>query len=111
MDSAVAEDPAGPRGRELARRWNAILDQESGGDAEARDRLLNAWHSRGNWPPPMRAWVAGCYMMNEARWERVSRFLENHHIHFEAKVSFEPKAGFAVAPDTEKEKDKDKDKA
>jgi MerR family transcriptional regulator, thiopeptide resistance regulator len=75
-EAALDEDPKGARARQLARRWDAILDAEAAGDAAAKASLVNAWRSRDQWPPFMRQWVAGCYMMSERRWLAVGAFLE-----------------------------------
>jgi MerR family transcriptional regulator, thiopeptide resistance regulator len=75
-EAALDQDARGERAREVARRWHALLDAEAAGDPDIKASLVRAWQSRGHWPPFMRQWVAGVYMMSEQRWMAVSAFLE-----------------------------------
>lgn len=76
VETALGEESSSQRARQLARRWDALLDAEAAGDPKAKASLLQAWHSRAQWPPLMRQWAAGCYMMSEQRWLEVGAFLE-----------------------------------
>jgi hypothetical protein len=76
VETALGEDPSSQRARQLARRWDALLDAEAAGDPRVKASLLKAWHSRAQWPPLTRQWAAGCYMMSEQRWLEVGAFLE-----------------------------------
>ena len=47
------EDPAGPHGKELGRRWKQLVEGFTGGDPEIAKGLANMWADRPNWPPQM----------------------------------------------------------
>jgi len=44
------EDPAGPRGQELGRRWKELVEGFTGGDAEVTQGLSKMWADKANWP-------------------------------------------------------------
>jgi len=43
------EDPKGKRGQELAARWNGLIEEFTGGDAEVRKGMNKMWADRENW--------------------------------------------------------------
>jgi DNA-binding transcriptional MerR regulator len=44
------EDPAGPRGRELAERWSKLVGGFTGGDPEVQQGLNRMYADQSNWP-------------------------------------------------------------
>ena len=70
------ESPHGEAARSIAARWQAIVDDETGGDEETRATLLKGFRSRGTWPPAFRRYWASLYGMDAATWERVADFID-----------------------------------
>src|SRR5262245_7587327 len=64
INGALAEDPAGPRARELAAEWRATIDPDTS----------VALSRRATWPSGMRRYVASLYGATPAAWERVVGF-------------------------------------
>src|SRR5215471_2487308 len=50
VEAALDEDPAGPRGQELAARWRTLLEGFTGGDPEVQKGLNRMWADKANWP-------------------------------------------------------------
>jgi hypothetical protein len=76
IEAALDEDPAGEKGRALARRWMAQLDEASAGDPEVKAGLLNSWADRQNWSAILRWNMEGMVMMNTERFDRAADFLD-----------------------------------
>jgi DNA-binding transcriptional MerR regulator len=76
VSRALDEAPTSETARELAQRWDALVESEAAGDPETKARLLASWRSRSQWPPMMRTWIAGLCMMSEQRWLAACSFLE-----------------------------------
>ena len=76
IEKALEEDPAGEIAQALVARWNAQLDEASGGDAEIRAAFLCGWSQRGHWPPSMRWRVEALHMMDFERFEKAADFLD-----------------------------------
>ena len=76
IESALDEDPAGEKGRSLAARWMAQLDQEGAGDPEIKAGLLNCWAQRRRWSATVRWYMEGLAMMNTERFDRAADFLD-----------------------------------
>jgi MerR family transcriptional regulator, thiopeptide resistance regulator len=51
---AAGLDPASERARELAARWDGLVEQFTGGDAGIREGLTRLYADRGNWPSTFR---------------------------------------------------------
>jgi DNA-binding transcriptional MerR regulator len=50
VEAAKDEDPASPRARELAKRWQALIEEFTGGDRGVSAGLQRLWADQGNWP-------------------------------------------------------------
>ncbi len=50
IEASLAEDPAGQRGRELAARWEKLIEDSTGGDPEILAGLKAMMADRANWP-------------------------------------------------------------
>lgn len=50
IESALDEDPAGPRAQALAARWKELWLSDAGGDPQVCAGLLKAWNDRKYWP-------------------------------------------------------------
>lgn len=59
VQSALGDDPAGPRGQALAGRWKQLRLSDSGGDPQVHGGLLKAWNDRAFWPEPVQKRFAG----------------------------------------------------
>lgn len=44
------EDPAGPKGQDLGRRWKELVEGFTGGDPEVTQGLSKMWADKANWP-------------------------------------------------------------
>jgi DNA-binding transcriptional MerR regulator len=76
IQASLSEDPGGTHGQRLAARWNALLDQEVGGDESARETLRRFWENREHWPTGYRAYVASLYETDWEMWNQVAGFVE-----------------------------------
>lgn len=47
---AAGEDPSGERARELAARWEGLIEQFTGGDAGIRENLAKLYADQSQWP-------------------------------------------------------------
>lgn len=52
--AANAEDPHGSHAATLTRRWNALIEQFTGGDAGVRQGLNRLWSDTAQWPAHVR---------------------------------------------------------
>jgi TipAS antibiotic-recognition domain len=55
IEASLAEDPAGPKGQELAARWQKLIDDFTGGDADILAGLEAMMADRANWPADAKA--------------------------------------------------------
>jgi hypothetical protein len=62
-------------GQQLARRYDALLDAETGGDAEAKAEMRRAWTYRSTWPKGALRWIASLYDMDATTWVAVAEYL------------------------------------
>jgi DNA-binding transcriptional MerR regulator len=69
-------DPQGPAAQRLVVRWRALLDEETGGDTQANEEMLRAFHGRHNWPDGMTRYIALLYETDVATFRRVTDFIE-----------------------------------
>jgi hypothetical protein len=72
----LGESPSGPAAQSIAARWQAIVDEEVGGDEEARAAMLQSFRGRGTWPAGLKRHCTSLYGMDAATWERVADFIE-----------------------------------
>ena len=72
----LGESPAGPAAQAIVGRWRAILDEEAGGDEDARSGMLKAFRRRASWPAGLKRYWASLYDMDPATWERVADFID-----------------------------------
>lgn len=66
--AALNEDPAGEKGRDLARRWYQLWKESTHGDAGIQEGAKRAWKDRDNWPAPMRERMAELKRAEIAEW-------------------------------------------
>jgi MerR family transcriptional regulator, thiopeptide resistance regulator len=50
IEAAAGEDPAGPKGQELAARWMKLIEEFTGGDSDILKGLQAMMADRANWP-------------------------------------------------------------
>jgi MerR family transcriptional regulator, thiopeptide resistance regulator len=55
VEASLGEDPAGPKGQELADRWEKLIEDFTGGDPEILHGLKAMIADRANWPADARA--------------------------------------------------------
>jgi len=54
VTASLGEDPAGPKGQALLDRWNALIEEFTGGNQAIKEGLGRAWHDRANWSDAMK---------------------------------------------------------
>jgi len=79
--AALPLDPASPEAQVFVARWRAILDAETGGDAETAAEMIRFWRGRRAWPSAMTRYTASCYDMDAETWQRVADSIETAHDH------------------------------
>jgi len=72
---ARSEDPSGQNGQNLAQRWGAILDAESGGDAEILSSLMTAWSDWRHWPATLRWQMEARSMLSGESFDLTTDFI------------------------------------
>jgi MerR family transcriptional regulator, thiopeptide resistance regulator len=55
VEASLGEDPAGPQGQKLAGRWEKLIEDFTGGDADILQGLKAMMADRGNWPAEAKA--------------------------------------------------------
>lgn len=50
VEASAKEDPAGEKGRALAARWVALVEEFTGGDAQVTEGLRKLYADKDNWP-------------------------------------------------------------
>jgi DNA-binding transcriptional MerR regulator len=55
IEASLNEDPAGPKGQELAARWEKLIEDFTGGDPDILRGLTAMMADRANWPADARA--------------------------------------------------------
>jgi len=55
IEASLREDPAGPKGQELAARWMKLIEDFTGGDPEILAGLQAMMADRANWPSQAQA--------------------------------------------------------
>jgi DNA-binding transcriptional MerR regulator len=53
VEASLHEDPAGPAAQALVDRWQALINEFTGGSAAIAAGLGRAWNDRENWAAPM----------------------------------------------------------
>ncbi len=76
IEKALGEDPGGERGKEFVRRWQAQLEEASGGDERVRQLLVQGWGNPHHWPEAMRWHLERLHLMSYERLEAAADFLE-----------------------------------
>lgn len=76
IQAAMEEDPAGEKGRALAARWQALVNEGCAGDPEVQAGILKAWLDRRNWPATLRWQMETAYMANSEQFQKAADFLE-----------------------------------
>ena len=75
--SALGTDPAAEVGKQLARRYDALLDAETGGDADMKAEMRRAWTYRPTWPKGALRWIASLYDMDTTTWVAAAEYLRH----------------------------------
>src|SRR5579883_866574 len=57
VQASLGEDPAGEKAQALAARWQALIDEFTGGNLEIRQNLERLYADRANWPAEPRPMV------------------------------------------------------
>lgn len=76
IEAALGEAPSSPVAQSLVARWNALLDERSGGDAGIKRGFSNAWNDRRNWGPRARWQFEGICMMSYEKILRCGEFID-----------------------------------
>ncbi|HEY6340570.1 MAG TPA: DinB family protein [Bryobacteraceae bacterium] len=76
IEAALSEDPAGEKAQVFAARWQAQIENASGGDPEIKLGLLAGWSRRREWPASLRWQVEGLHLMSFERFEKAADFLD-----------------------------------
>ena len=76
IEATLGEDPAGEKAQGFAARWQAQIEEASGGDPEIKLGLLAGWSRRHEWPASLRWQAEGLHMMSFERFERAADFLD-----------------------------------
>ncbi len=73
IQGAIAEgsDPAGERGQTLAARWQALIDEFTGGSKQIEQGVGKVWADRANWPSGMKEQAAP--FMDKRIWDFIAR--------------------------------------
>jgi MerR family transcriptional regulator, thiopeptide resistance regulator len=58
VQASLDEDPAGPKGQKVAARWEGLIEDFTGGDADILQGLKAMIADRANWPADARAAVS-----------------------------------------------------
>ena len=53
VEASLDEDPAGPKAQALLDRWQALINEFTGGRPQIAAGLGRAWADRENWSAPM----------------------------------------------------------
>ena len=71
-DIASSLDRDGRLTRALVEKWRALVDEEFGGDPQARAKVLQAWQNYRAWPAGYQRYVASLYDASVETWTRVA---------------------------------------
>jgi DNA-binding transcriptional MerR regulator len=76
IEAVLDRDPDEEKARSLLARWDAMVQQETGGDADMIARIRKGWANWRHYPDGMRRYVASLYGSEPAVLERVVEFIE-----------------------------------
>jgi len=79
-DLASSLDTDGRRTRELVQKWRALVDEEFGGDVQAKTAASKAWVNYRAWPAGYQRYVASLYDASVETWTRVADVLARQHV-------------------------------
>jgi len=74
--AALAEDPTGERGQEIAARFRKQRVDFTNGDADVMAGFDKRWADRRNWPRPLRWHTEALYKQQDEVFDRCAEFLE-----------------------------------
>ena len=94
----LGESPSGRAAQSIVERWRAIVDDEAGGDEEAKATMLKSFSGRGRWPQAFKRYWASLYEMDAATWERVADFIARAHAVSEPSGPQSPSGSAAPRP-------------
>jgi len=66
--TALGENPASEKGRELAMKWIGLWGRSTRGEPEVRDGLRRAWENREDWPLPVQRYAAESKLPQIVEW-------------------------------------------
>jgi DNA-binding transcriptional MerR regulator len=75
----LGHDPSSEAARNLRARWEAILDDETGGDMEMKAEMIRIFKARRQWPAGLVRSMASSYELDAATWSGVADLLEAAH--------------------------------
>ena len=70
----------GRRTRELVEQWRALVDEEFGGDAQAKSAASKVWVNYRGWPAGYQRYVASLYDASVETWTKVADALARQHV-------------------------------
>lgn len=79
-DLAASLDSDPERTRELIGKWRALVEFETGGDAETRAALLKAWVDHRKWPAGYQRYIASLYDTTVETWTKVANVLASQAV-------------------------------
>jgi MerR family transcriptional regulator, thiopeptide resistance regulator len=94
----LGESPSGRAAQSIVARWHAIVDDETGGDEEAKGMMLKSFSGHGSWPKAFKRYWASLYGMDVATWERVADFIARAHAVSEPSGPRSPSGSAAPRP-------------
>ncbi len=74
IEAAVDGDPAGEKGHALAARWQGLIEEFTGGDAEVTSGLKKVYADQANWPAEAKQQVQP-FQISPAVWGFINRAL------------------------------------
>ena len=70
------QSPSSQAAQSNVARWRTIVDDEAGGDEDAKAAMMKSFRGRRNWPDGLKRYWASTYEMDAETWERVADFIE-----------------------------------
>ena len=75
-EAALGERPDCEHVQDIARKWKALFEEDSGGNAEVKAGLEKCWLDRRNWSAVVRWMEEAVHMMDADRFDRVADLLD-----------------------------------
>lgn len=72
----LGEDPSSKPVQELRARWEVIVDDEVGRDADLRAEMISSFNARHQWPAGLVRSMAASYELDAVTWSAVADLLE-----------------------------------